>query len=58
MEAKGLVSTAADENAFRALMDRAIEEPDELTVVAHGGDVAESVARFGDLVADLLAGKD
>jgi UDP-N-acetylglucosamine transferase subunit ALG13 len=57
MEAKGLISTAADEDAFRALMDRALESPDDFAVVAQGGDVAESVARFGDLVAGLLARK-
>jgi UDP-N-acetylglucosamine transferase subunit ALG13 len=57
MEAKGLISRTDDEDAFRALMDRALAEPDEFAVPAHGGDVAESVARFGDLVADLLSAR-
>jgi hypothetical protein len=57
MEAKGLISTAADEDAFRALLDRALESPGDFAVEADGGDVAESVARFGGLVADLLARK-
>jgi UDP-N-acetylglucosamine transferase subunit ALG13 len=57
MEAKGLISTAVDEDAFRTLLDRVLEVPDDFAVVAHGGDVAESVARFGDLVAGLLARK-
>jgi UDP-N-acetylglucosamine transferase subunit ALG13 len=55
MAAKGLISTAADEDAFRTLLDRALAAPDEFAVVAGGGDVAESVARFGGLVAELLA---
>lgn len=55
MEAKGLISMAADEDAFRSLLDHALDAPDDFTVPAYGGDVAESVARFGDLVADLLA---
>ena len=57
MEAKGLISRIDDEDAFRALMDRALADPGEFTVPAHGGDVAESVARFGDLVADLLSAR-
>lgn len=57
MEAKGLISTAADEDAFRTLLDRALETPGDFAVQAHGGDVAESVAKFGELVADLLARK-
>jgi UDP-N-acetylglucosamine transferase subunit ALG13 len=55
MEAKGLISTAADEDSFRALLDRALDTPHDFEVEAHGGHVAESVARFGSLVADLLA---
>jgi UDP-N-acetylglucosamine transferase subunit ALG13 len=55
MEAKGLISTAAGEDAFRALADRALAAPEEFAVAPGGGDVAESVARFGDLVAGLLA---
>jgi UDP-N-acetylglucosamine transferase subunit ALG13 len=57
MGAKGLISRTDDEDAFRALMDRALADPDEFAVPAHGGDVAESVARFGDLVADLLSAR-
>jgi hypothetical protein len=57
MEAKGLISTAVDEDAFRTLLDRALEVPDDFAVVAHGGDVADSVTKFGDLVAGLLARK-
>lgn len=58
MAAKGLISTAADEDAFRGLVDHALAAPDDYAVVADGGDVAESVARFGGLVADLLARRD
>jgi UDP-N-acetylglucosamine transferase subunit ALG13 len=57
MEAKGLISQAGDEAAFRVLMDHALEVPGDFDVPAYGGDVAESVARFGDLVADLMARK-
>jgi UDP-N-acetylglucosamine transferase subunit ALG13 len=57
MEAKGLITVAGDEAAFRSLADRALHSPEEFAVPAYGGDVAESVARFGDLVADLLARK-
>jgi UDP-N-acetylglucosamine transferase subunit ALG13 len=55
MAAKGLISTAADEDVFRALLDRALSSPADFVVEARGGDVAESVARFGSLVDDLLA---
>jgi UDP-N-acetylglucosamine transferase subunit ALG13 len=55
MEAKGLISTANDEAALRDLLDRALGSPGDFAVAPDGGDVAASVARFGDLVADLLA---
>jgi UDP-N-acetylglucosamine transferase subunit ALG13 len=55
METKGLISAAADETAFRALMDHALESPGDFAVPAGEGDVAASVARFGTLVAGLLA---
>jgi UDP-N-acetylglucosamine transferase subunit ALG13 len=55
MEAKGLITTAADENTFRTLLDRALEAPGAFAVEAYGGDVAASVARFGLLVSGLLA---
>jgi UDP-N-acetylglucosamine transferase subunit ALG13 len=55
MEAKGLISAAPDEPAFRALMDQALASPADFAVETGGGDVAESVARFGDLVGALLA---
>jgi UDP-N-acetylglucosamine transferase subunit ALG13 len=55
MEAKGLITTAADEGAFRKLVDHALAAPEEFSVPAEGGDVAASVARFGGLVADLLS---
>jgi UDP-N-acetylglucosamine transferase subunit ALG13 len=57
MEAKDLISTAVDEETFRALLGRALESPGEFAVEAQGGDVAASVARFGELVAGLLARK-
>ena len=57
MEAKGLISVARDEATFRALVNRALAAPEDFAVPAYGGDVAESVARFGGLVADLLAPK-
>jgi UDP-N-acetylglucosamine transferase subunit ALG13 len=58
MEAKGLISAAADEERLRALLDRALETPAEFVVEAAGGDVAASVAKFGALVAALLARGD
>ncbi len=54
MAAKGLISVAADEESFAALTDRALAAPGEFAVSTDGGDVAASVARFGDLVAGLL----
>ena len=54
MAAKGLITTADDEDSFRALMDRALATPEEFAVEAAGGDVAQSVARFGGLVDDLI----
>jgi UDP-N-acetylglucosamine transferase subunit ALG13 len=55
MEAKGLITVAAEEDAFRSLLGHALAAPDDFAVPAYGGDVEQSVARFGDLVADLLA---
>jgi UDP-N-acetylglucosamine transferase subunit ALG13 len=57
MTAKDLISTAADEDTFRTLLNHALETPDDFAVEAQGGHVAASVARFGDLVADLIARK-
>ncbi len=54
MAAKGLISSAADEQAFRALLDSALADPDGFAVRADDGDVAQSVARFGRLVDDLM----
>jgi UDP-N-acetylglucosamine transferase subunit ALG13 len=54
MAAKGLITTAADEETFRASLDHALRAPEDFAVDAGGGDVAVSVARFGDLVTDLL----
>jgi UDP-N-acetylglucosamine transferase subunit ALG13 len=55
MAAKGLISTADDETALRDLLDRALAAPGDFAVSPDEGDVAASVARFGELVADLLA---
>jgi UDP-N-acetylglucosamine transferase subunit ALG13 len=55
MAAKGLISAASDEESFRALLDRALASPAEFAVERGGGDVARSVAKFGDLVDALLA---
>lgn len=55
MAAKGLISAAADEKAFRALLDRAVAAPEEFAVDARGNHVSESVARFAELMNDLLA---
>jgi UDP-N-acetylglucosamine transferase subunit ALG13 len=55
MAAKGLIGTAADEESFRALLDHALSSPGDFAVEIGGGGVAESVARFGSLVGDLLA---
>jgi UDP-N-acetylglucosamine transferase subunit ALG13 len=54
MDAKGLISAATDEDTFRLLLDRATDSPSAFAVEADSGDIASSVARFGDLVADLL----
>jgi UDP-N-acetylglucosamine transferase subunit ALG13 len=54
MAAKGLISPASDEPAFRALLDRALADPADFAVRADGGDVAKSVARFSKLIEDLL----
>jgi UDP-N-acetylglucosamine transferase subunit ALG13 len=54
MESKGLITTASDEDGFRGLLDRALADPQEFAVTPGEGDVADSVARFGTLVADLL----
>ncbi len=54
MAAKGLISSAGDEEAFRALLDHALSDPADFAVSPDDGDVAKSVARFGKLVDDLL----
>lgn len=54
MAAKGLIATAADEGELRTLLDRALKSPEDFSVDARGNDVADSVARFGRLVDDLL----
>lgn len=55
LAAKGLISTAVDEDAFRDLLDHALYSPGDFAIEAGGGDVLESVTRFGRLVGDLLA---
>jgi UDP-N-acetylglucosamine transferase subunit ALG13 len=55
MEAKGLITVAADESSLHALLDRALSRPRDFAADAAGDEVAESVARFGCLVDDLLA---
>jgi UDP-N-acetylglucosamine transferase subunit ALG13 len=55
MAAKGLISTAADEDAFRGLLNHALRSPGDFAVEVGGGDVAESIARFGSLVDELLS---
>jgi UDP-N-acetylglucosamine transferase subunit ALG13 len=54
MEAKGLITVAADEQSLRVLLDRALSRPQDFAADADGDEVAESVARFGRLVDDLL----
>jgi UDP-N-acetylglucosamine transferase subunit ALG13 len=57
MATKGLISTAKDEKTFKELLNRALETPADFTVEAEGGHVAESVAKFSNLVSDLIAKK-
>jgi UDP-N-acetylglucosamine transferase subunit ALG13 len=54
MAVKGLISAAEDEQELRGLLDRALRTPEQFVVDSRGSDVAESVARFGRLVDDLL----
>src|SRR3569833_1350352 len=48
METKGLISTAADEEAFHALLDRTLESPDDYADDTQNNDDTETDTRNGD----------
>lgn len=53
----GLVVVAESEAELHAALDRAVADPAALLVGESTSDVSQTVARFGDLVGDLLARK-
>ena len=55
---RGLVVVAESEAELHAALDRAVADPASLAVgPAAASDVSQTVARFGDAVARLLASK-
>lgn len=56
MAHRELVWLADDEHGLHRLLDRAVRDPQALRIPPDGGEVAQTVERFAELVDPLLAG--